>query len=451
MWWPTRGHESSPSPLALVPEPVGTAPLAAARTLIYVPLPNDVILGRGVPINKYEGNVRFRDLIRMHKDAYMATGRQHIKQEIFLQVMHELKERNFRFIIHVETTDAYVEQEGMPPNVQASWCEASAEAAESKVKQALRERDHSETTKDATLKQDSSQRSPRKRSHGKACKSAPQRANLVAHGSLPLTIAGWTGTTPISTVATLPPSLVRATAQAVPVTSALAKQPALSCAVTRDIGPATGLDVLEQAAAMRLVPARLASAREFRPPAVAQIPPVVAAQLAPPPLSLPPFLSTPRDLASTIELRALRQAVAQGAVPTMAVHQLARPPLTLPPFLSNPESFGSTTTTAPFAPLAMLDPSWLSLSQTPPFPGAMTLAPFQQNPFSRLPQVLPGHGMPLGIRGPDIPVATLEAVHATVFVETLEHQRQRALRQVDEYYIRHWQLYLLQQQQQQQR
>jgi hypothetical protein len=70
---PPKDHELPPL-LALVAAnaPVIATPLAAARTLIAVPLPNDVILGRGVPIAKYEGNVRFRDLIRTHKDAYMA-------------------------------------------------------------------------------------------------------------------------------------------------------------------------------------------------------------------------------------------------------------------------------------------------------------------------------------------------------------------------------------------
>jgi hypothetical protein len=127
------------------------------------PSANDIILGRGVPISKYEGNIRFRKLIREYRGEYMATGRHHRKQEIVLEVMEKIRERNCRFLSRIET-DEEAQKYGLPAGSRA-WYIASEEVALSKVKQALREMESS--TSPRTLKSparsDSSSRRSRKK------------------------------------------------------------------------------------------------------------------------------------------------------------------------------------------------------------------------------------------------------------------------------------------------
>jgi hypothetical protein len=411
---PTTDQElAPPDGLGLVPVRAPTA-AAATRSTITVPLRNDVILGRGVPIRTY-------------RDAYMATGRQHIKQQVFLQVMDELRERNCRFLVCVEPEAV----EGQPPDPQA-WCEATAEAAETKVKQALRERDSDGSPKSAREQHSPSKRSSRSRS-GK-----PKPAS-VTQGSLPLPVASvslQTGAPPLAcavhseslhSVLPVPPLVV----------------PAHS-SVTEGPVPTNGLDVLWQAAAttrdapLPVLPPRLlsdserlASTTEFCHALTHAAVPTAAVQLASPPVNIHQWLTNPSDYASAIELFVLRQTMSQAEAPVAAM-QLAHGPVTLPLFSANAGGFASART-APFAGRqAMLDPSWLST------------APFQPSFLLSLPQVSSGHAMPLGVRGADVPLTTL---HVAGSVETLELQRQAMLRQVDEFYIRQLRLNLLQQQQ----
>lgn len=107
--------------------------------------PNDVLLGRGAPIIKYVGNVKFRALIKSRKQEYMATRRRVEKDVIALSIINVIGKRNGRFLqrIRPSSRQASVSEgpsEGKPPSV---WKIADRNIAAEKVKQALRDKDPS--------------------------------------------------------------------------------------------------------------------------------------------------------------------------------------------------------------------------------------------------------------------------------------------------------------------
>jgi hypothetical protein len=111
--------------------------------IVTVLLPNDVILGRGVPVVKWQGNKRFRDLIRTRKAQYMGTGRRHVKQRIAQELLQELYLKDFRFLVPIQNN------EGSPPHGAVAWSVASEGAVLNKIKQALRKSDTSDSLNDA--------------------------------------------------------------------------------------------------------------------------------------------------------------------------------------------------------------------------------------------------------------------------------------------------------------
>jgi hypothetical protein len=111
--------------------------------IVTVLLPNDVILGRGVPVAKWQGNKRFRDLIRTRKAQYMGTGRRHAKQQIAQDLLQELYMKDFRFLVPIQTN------EGTPPHGAEAWSLAGEEVVLNKIKQALRQSDTSDSLEDA--------------------------------------------------------------------------------------------------------------------------------------------------------------------------------------------------------------------------------------------------------------------------------------------------------------
>jgi hypothetical protein len=111
--------------------------------IVTVLLPNDVILGRGVPVAKWQGNKGFRDLIRTRKAQYMGTGRRHVKQRIAQDLLKELYMKDFRFLVPIQTN------EGTPPHGAEAWSLAGEEVVLNKIKQALRKSDTSDSLEDA--------------------------------------------------------------------------------------------------------------------------------------------------------------------------------------------------------------------------------------------------------------------------------------------------------------
>jgi hypothetical protein len=178
---PPNNHQSfGHAPVASMWTPAELPSSNVPGQVVLQPSANDIILGRGVPISKYEGNIRFRELIRDYKGEYMATGRHHRKQEIVAEVCEKLRERNCRFLSRIET-DEEARKNGLPAGSRA-WYIASEEAALSKVKQALREMESSSSPKNpkSPARSDSSPARSRK-------KKPPAREEAAdAEGARPL-------------------------------------------------------------------------------------------------------------------------------------------------------------------------------------------------------------------------------------------------------------------------
>jgi hypothetical protein len=103
--------------------------------------PNDVVLGRGTPIARMEGNVRFRALCATCRGDYLGTGRNRIKHVVAKEVHAELQRRNARFLR--KATPEEVKELGVPNGVVAAaaavWVILSDNDALEKIKQTLRE------------------------------------------------------------------------------------------------------------------------------------------------------------------------------------------------------------------------------------------------------------------------------------------------------------------------
>jgi hypothetical protein len=105
----------------------------------YVSTPNgdDIMLGRGVSITNWPGNVRFRELIGTWKVEYTQTGRHHTKKVISERIYQEILRRGGRFLRQIDST---VEAQGIGVPVGAkAWVIVDERVAIRKIKQALRE------------------------------------------------------------------------------------------------------------------------------------------------------------------------------------------------------------------------------------------------------------------------------------------------------------------------
>jgi hypothetical protein len=104
-----------------------TTPFNATPTTVVLDLnPNDVLLGRGTGTAAYEGNIKFRKLIKEYKEIYTSVDTtRHMKVVIANKVLNEIRSRGGRFVRK--------ENKGV-------YHEAEEEVALEKVKQALRQR-----------------------------------------------------------------------------------------------------------------------------------------------------------------------------------------------------------------------------------------------------------------------------------------------------------------------
>jgi hypothetical protein len=103
---------------------------------------NDVLLGRGRPVVRFEGNIRFRRLVQNRKAQYRATGRNVIKDSIARELIQTVKSRDGRFLRKVESPEEAIEL-GIPSGVQG-WVIADDNAVLQKVKQAFRDEQRAE-------------------------------------------------------------------------------------------------------------------------------------------------------------------------------------------------------------------------------------------------------------------------------------------------------------------
>ena len=100
----------------------------------------DILLGRGAPIIKHPGNVRFRELVRSRKAEYRRTSQNTGKDLIARELMQEIASRNGRFLRQIDTIEEALAL-GVPEGVKA-WRIADDEVVLQKVKQTLRDRDY---------------------------------------------------------------------------------------------------------------------------------------------------------------------------------------------------------------------------------------------------------------------------------------------------------------------
>lgn len=98
---------------------------------------NDVLLGRGVPVFNYSGNVRFRQIILEFKPRYAAASKHQAKNDITREIIAMIENSNGRFVREVKTS-AEAASLGIPRGTKA-WALVDDDAKVLKVKQALRE------------------------------------------------------------------------------------------------------------------------------------------------------------------------------------------------------------------------------------------------------------------------------------------------------------------------
>jgi uncharacterized protein (DUF2132 family) len=105
-----------------------------APTVILDLNPNDVLLGRGTGTAVYEGNVKFRILIKEYKEQYMSDDTtRHTKAVIANRVVNIIRSRGGRFVRKVK------EEKARGVANREVYHEAEEEVALEKCKQALRQ------------------------------------------------------------------------------------------------------------------------------------------------------------------------------------------------------------------------------------------------------------------------------------------------------------------------
>lgn len=97
-------------------------------TMIWQLTDNDIVCGRGAPVNWQKGNQRFRQLISSYQTAYLCSPRSD-KPNIATEVLEVIRSRGGRFVRRVKT--AYCGRFG--------WEEIEEKRAYEKICQALRE------------------------------------------------------------------------------------------------------------------------------------------------------------------------------------------------------------------------------------------------------------------------------------------------------------------------
>jgi hypothetical protein len=113
-----------------------------ARELITRIGPHDVLMGRGAPSAYYQGNVRFRELVRSRKREYQSCKYHRHKQAIALDIYQAVASHGGRFLLKAETVlDRATLPNADTNGVQAPalWVQASHHVALEKIKQALRD------------------------------------------------------------------------------------------------------------------------------------------------------------------------------------------------------------------------------------------------------------------------------------------------------------------------
>ena len=104
--------------------------------------PNDVLIGRGSPATANEGNIRFREVIRLLLPYYVATTRRSEKDSLARKVIDIIRSRQGRFVRRIESPE---EADRLQlDSIDSVWIVVEEEAVIPKVKQTFRDQ-HSES------------------------------------------------------------------------------------------------------------------------------------------------------------------------------------------------------------------------------------------------------------------------------------------------------------------
>jgi hypothetical protein len=115
-------HVTGPTSASLQPAKFSKSP--ASPYVIYDPLPNDIFLGRGKPIQERPANVRFREMLEKHMDKY-EQDEKGAKVKVVAYITHLVKEEGGRFLKELEG---------------GGWVEVDEATARAKVSHAFRTR-----------------------------------------------------------------------------------------------------------------------------------------------------------------------------------------------------------------------------------------------------------------------------------------------------------------------
>ena len=98
----------------------------------------DVLLGRGAPVRKREANQSYHELVKAQKQAYNATGKHAVKDEIARTIVDKVALKGGRFVRRVDTEEERLSL-AIPEHVTDAWVVVSEDFAREKCKQSLRD------------------------------------------------------------------------------------------------------------------------------------------------------------------------------------------------------------------------------------------------------------------------------------------------------------------------
>ena len=111
---------------------------ATQQTYITETLPNDVLLGRGSHLVKYEGNIEFRRLIQERKREYVLAARHSHKDHIAREIINKVSSTNGRFLRKVEDPNE-MKRFDVPSHLTSVWFQVDTDTIVEKIKQAFRD------------------------------------------------------------------------------------------------------------------------------------------------------------------------------------------------------------------------------------------------------------------------------------------------------------------------
>lgn len=102
--------------------------------------PDDVLFGRGLPIFKHPGNVKFHQIVVSKKTEYLASSQHEPKKRIAHQIINKIRASGGRFLRELKTPEEAQELGIVVANQgEKVWLIVGEKEIDAKVKQALRE------------------------------------------------------------------------------------------------------------------------------------------------------------------------------------------------------------------------------------------------------------------------------------------------------------------------